>query len=410
MTLDELLLEWSYRSERGYPTLDNPSDVSTLKQILKELKLSEQDIENVLDNLPKDKPGGDDLTTPGTDGMEDSSVEKSKEKKEFTKKDLIDLINKTDISSQQLSDLSKRISSLYLTGPINTYLDNKAIESNISKGQILKFRGLLKSEKIQKEFAEYISNPVSLDLSKTNFTELVPNIPSDKLLALYREMGSAIVGNVSIGPGEILFSILFNNVKKRDSKGDLDIGGKNVELKASTRGAGAVIAKGYNRGDWSTTKRKGRFEEFIKELNMSNENESDALKTLGLKAKWPSKISLAYDIYTKDENFSKDIFIKGVENILSRIYTKSNWYPNGKHFDLNSYFTDQNMNVTKFITDLSKELVEEYREYEGFDGMLLVDKNGNMSYLEGQNIIDNIGKNIGISGPSDDVPRLRLIA
>ena len=68
------------------------------------------------------------------------------------------------------------------------------------------------------------------------------------------------------------------------------------------------------------------------------------------------------------------------------------------------------MNVTEFITDLSKELVEEYREYEGFDGMLLVDKNGNMSYLEGQNIIDNIGKNIGISGPSDDVPRLRLIA
>ena len=68
------------------------------------------------------------------------------------------------------------------------------------------------------------------------------------------------------------------------------------------------------------------------------------------------------------------------------------------------------MDVTKFITDLSKELVEEYREYEGFDGMLLVDKNGNMSYLEGQNIIDNIGKNIGISGPSDDVPRLRLIA
>ena len=38
MTLDELLLEWSYRSERGYPTLDNPSDVLVLEQILKELK------------------------------------------------------------------------------------------------------------------------------------------------------------------------------------------------------------------------------------------------------------------------------------------------------------------------------------------------------------------------------------
>ena len=39
MTLDELLLEWSYRSEKGYPSLDNPSDVSILKQILEQLDL-----------------------------------------------------------------------------------------------------------------------------------------------------------------------------------------------------------------------------------------------------------------------------------------------------------------------------------------------------------------------------------
>jgi hypothetical protein len=39
MTLDELLLEWSYRSEKGYPSLDNPSDISILKQILEQLEL-----------------------------------------------------------------------------------------------------------------------------------------------------------------------------------------------------------------------------------------------------------------------------------------------------------------------------------------------------------------------------------
>tara|TARA_R110002051_G_scaffold34425_2_gene76743 strand:- start:166 stop:1263 length:1098 start_codon:yes stop_codon:yes gene_type:complete len=78
MTLDELLLEWSYRSERGYPSVDNPSDVSILKEILTQLKLSEQDVEDVIDNLP-DEPGGDDLEVPGTDGMEDSSVEDEKE-------------------------------------------------------------------------------------------------------------------------------------------------------------------------------------------------------------------------------------------------------------------------------------------------------------------------------------------
>ena len=39
MTLDELLLEWSYRSEKGYPSLGSPSDISILKQILEKLEL-----------------------------------------------------------------------------------------------------------------------------------------------------------------------------------------------------------------------------------------------------------------------------------------------------------------------------------------------------------------------------------
>ena len=50
MTLDELLLEWSYRSERGYPCLDSPSDISVLKQILEELELPTNEI---ISNLVK---------------------------------------------------------------------------------------------------------------------------------------------------------------------------------------------------------------------------------------------------------------------------------------------------------------------------------------------------------------------
>ena len=39
MTLDELLLEWSYRSEKGYPCMGSPSDVSLLKRLLEKLDL-----------------------------------------------------------------------------------------------------------------------------------------------------------------------------------------------------------------------------------------------------------------------------------------------------------------------------------------------------------------------------------
>jgi len=77
MTLDELLLEWSYRSERGYPTLGNPSDVSILKEILTKLNLSEEDVSSIIDELEDDPQN---LETPGDDGLEDSSVQQAKEK------------------------------------------------------------------------------------------------------------------------------------------------------------------------------------------------------------------------------------------------------------------------------------------------------------------------------------------
>ena len=48
MTLDELLLEWSYRSEKGYPSMDNPSDISILKQLLEKLDLPSNEILNSL--------------------------------------------------------------------------------------------------------------------------------------------------------------------------------------------------------------------------------------------------------------------------------------------------------------------------------------------------------------------------
>jgi hypothetical protein len=46
MTLNELLLEWSYRTQKGYPSLDNPSDVLVLKTLLEKLNLPSDTIIN----------------------------------------------------------------------------------------------------------------------------------------------------------------------------------------------------------------------------------------------------------------------------------------------------------------------------------------------------------------------------
>ena len=44
MTLNGLLVEWSYRTEKGYPDLGNPSDILILKEILESLDLPSEKI------------------------------------------------------------------------------------------------------------------------------------------------------------------------------------------------------------------------------------------------------------------------------------------------------------------------------------------------------------------------------
>ena len=368
---DKILKEYSWKFPKGYPDINDEADKALLFSIVEGF-VNEQ------------------------------------EEEELSKADIKKLIDDTDLSPIQLKKLNSIIGKLTFTTPIEQYLAKVSKESNISRGQIIKFQDLLDDLDIQQEFANYIKNPSSFDLTADDFTSQIPGIEASDLLALYKGMGGTIEGTVSIGPGEVLFSILFNNVKKRESQGDLDVGGENVELKASTKGAGAVIAKGYNRGEWSSTRRKGRFDGFVKSLGMEEEDEKDALSILDKRANWPTKLQVIYNYYKDNPNFDKNKFIKGVEEILKRIYSKSDWYPNGKHFKLSSYFTDDSFDSEKFRIDLAKELVEEYQEHEGFDGLLFIDKNGKLEYLSGEDLIKGIGTSIKISGPSDDVPRYVL--
>ena len=382
-TVDLFLKRYSYKFPKGYVDINDKQDLVILESIFKKL-----DIDVNLN--------------------EQSEEEVEKEIEDATsKEDLIKIIQDLDLSTDQLSRLKKIISNLNVTDSLSNFLQTVISGKNISKSEASKFENLVKEKGLESEFVEYFKNPVDFDLGASNFTDLIPNINSDALVSMYKEMGPGIEQTVSIGPGEALFSILFKNVKKRQSKGDLDVGNKNVELKASTGGSGAVIAKGYNRGEWGTTRKKGKFDKFIEGLDWNNEeSKQDAISILDKKANWPLNLALIYDFYTQEENSDKDKFIEGVRQILNNIYSKSSWPSDGTYFKLDSYFTDNDMDPERFRLDITRELVKEYVDHEGFDGLLFSDQNGNLKYLEGDDIIDQIGKDIKSVGPSDDVPRL----
>ena len=396
VNIDALLNEWAYRCEKGYPDMDSPSDLRVLNTILKE-----QGIE-----LPEQQ-----LSLFSDEELEAMVVKDAgKSIPELTPDDISTLVKSGNYTKSQLEKIKKLIEQVPVMELIDDYLEIKAKESNILPKELLKFKNYLEELDILDNFAKYTKNPVDFDLSKDHFADGIKTIPKDKLTALYLKMGSTTdEKNVNIGPGEILFSILFKNTKKREEGGDLAIGSEaNVELKGATGPSGAVIAKGYNRGEWKTTKKKGRFLSFVEGLNMEAEAEQDAIKYLDFRKAWPIKLSLIYDLYANEETFSQETFKKGVIEILSRIYNNSNWYPKGEFFDLDSYFTDTDMDNIKFKNDLAKELIKEYMDAYGFDGILYIDKNGGIDYQKGEEITNSIGKTVMVTGPSDDVPRYRL--
>ena len=95
MTLDELLLEWSYRTKKGYPSLDNPSDIQILKNLCEKLNLP---IDDILDEIGEDeegeksygnkdgKPGITSLEPSPYDGIDNDDEEETKPEEPGTTK------------------------------------------------------------------------------------------------------------------------------------------------------------------------------------------------------------------------------------------------------------------------------------------------------------------------------------
>ena len=111
MTLNELLVEWSYRTEKGYPDLGNPSDILILETILTELNLP-TDILNTL--------GEDDITN-----NEDETQISA-----HSKDDLIKLIQNANLTNPQIQKLFKNISGFAYKDSILNFVNSKGFTSD----------------------------------------------------------------------------------------------------------------------------------------------------------------------------------------------------------------------------------------------------------------------------------------
>ena len=124
-------------------------------------------------------------------------------------------------------------------------MKNHLSTKNLNKKDILFFQSLLSDLGKTGEFSKIAENPPKLDVTRENYYEQIPGFTSAELESLYKDMKDSIQGTVSVGPGEAFLTVFFDNVNKVAGGGDLDIDGKQVELKSRTGASGALVAPGY---------------------------------------------------------------------------------------------------------------------------------------------------------------------
>jgi hypothetical protein len=214
--IDKLLLEWSWRCEKGYPDINNPADKKVLNSILIKHGI------NISEFFNKPQEVENSVIKEGNV----ASIQKLLTSKEYDPK-LLARIERMLTDSEKVTDLKK----LMLDSGINkeTFPDRDLPDEIISvlqrgpQSDIENFIKFLKSRKTIK---------LQLQPGKANIYSSLPKPLQDKVTQIGKITGQS--SSVGIGRGEILFPLIFSNVRlKQDNEtGDFEVDDKNVEVKA----------------------------------------------------------------------------------------------------------------------------------------------------------------------------------
>ena len=351
----------AYKFPKGYPDMNNPKDKKKLFEMITGIIKEEEEID--LDEVRNE----------------------------------ISSLIKNISNPEELKQIAKYAKNVGFGNSMKKHLANK----NLSSKDILFFQSLLSELGKTGDFAKLSENPPTFDLSQSNYFDQIPGFDNSDLKSLYGDMKDSIQGTVSLGPGEAFLSVFFDNVKKAEKKGDLNIGGKEVELKSRTGASGAMVAPKYVV--------RGKADDIIKEMEkLINTFDLEDIKKEELKnlirpkgTSWPYKINKLYkaalELGVDEKKLTKDFS----DEI-------SSWYKNKLPLEFDSYFINNEFDSSRFINDLATTLAKDYFEEHGFDGFMMSDNIGNFRYYDGGDFINAIGSDIIVANPSDLVPRLKI--
>jgi hypothetical protein len=223
VNIDSLLTEWAYRCEKGYPDMDSPSDLRVLKTILKEQGIS----------LPE--------------FQEQVIVEE--EEKESNKKELIDLINKSDLSPTAITRIIKVVKgTAFRTKTKDLLSKNGYTEKDFKSGDadLDRILNTITNSEVDELF-KYLENPKKLSEFPSRGNIISQLGISSNLAKDLMGIEGIDDGGSNIGKIEIFLALVLADVDNRKGGGDLNWEGVgNLEIK----GAGGRAGQQGGRGNY----------------------------------------------------------------------------------------------------------------------------------------------------------------
>ena len=221
VNIDNLVNEWAYRCEKGYPNMDSPSDLRLLKVILKEEGITIPQFQQVV----------------------------SEQEEEPNKKELIDLINKVDLSPKALTRIIKVVKGTgFRTKTKDLLSKNGFTEKDFKSGDadIDRILNTITNSEVDELF-KYLENPKALSSfpprgNLVNQLGISSNLAKDLMGIEGTDEGGSNIGKI-----EIFLALILSDVDNRKGGGDLNWSGVgNLEVK----GAGGRAGQQGGRGNY----------------------------------------------------------------------------------------------------------------------------------------------------------------
>ena len=344
VNIDNLVNEWAYRCEKGYPDMDSPSDLRVLKTILKEEGITIPQFQQVI-----------------------SEQEKSDE---LTIKDIEDILNQIKDDKAAIKKIYNFISNRpgekgFFGIADNSNVTDKTVDTSNAPQVIF---DLLSNSGDLKKYIDF-NKPGFGEIGKEgnflDFFEGKSGITKDTLTKMFNFSGKE--SGRGVGKGEVAMALLFKDVKMAAAGGgDLNWGGKSLEVKGSSARLGGRDRKfeGFERtalGQLATKYDKSDTKLTTLITNLSDEDGLGRKELLDAVIDFESK---AHPKGDAEKYFTEDILDSPIE--LRKSFTKNL---------IKNYSTSKN--IDHFIWWNSDDIFGKYLSFKPEEADDLVD-NGSL--------------------------------